>query len=194
MILALAQVKGGSSKTTVAIHLAAALARRDPRARVELLDGDPQRAALQWADRGALPFTVRPATDGATPNADFVVVDTAAGEATADLEALARAADRLVVPARPSPLDLLATFTTLDALEGANPVVLLTMCPPAPQRDALEARALLEDAGARVLATEVPHRKAYQLAALEGSTVLEVPRVGAALWPAWPALLREVNA
>ena len=194
MILAIIQTKGGSGKTTTSIHLAAALARRDSRARVELLDGDPQRAALQWAERGALPFTVRPATLGATPEAEHVVVDTAAGEARADLEALARAADRVIVPTRPAALDLVATLDVLDLLTSANPLVLLTMCPPAPQADALEARHLLASAGAHVLTTEVPARKAYQRAALEGVTVLEAPRVGADLWPAWPALLREVNA
>src|SRR3712207_255489 len=49
--------KGGSGKTTTAIHLAGELAARS--LSVELVDADEQGSAAQWAGLGALPMAVR---------------------------------------------------------------------------------------------------------------------------------------
>ena len=194
-VYALVTSKGGSGKTTAAVHLATALAGKRG-ARVVLIDGDTHtRAATGWAHRGAgrLPFEVRPA--GAPfEDATAVVIDAAGGEAADDLRELAELADRLIIPSVPSALDLLAalgTYRTLPA--GAHAAVLLTRCPPATQADAAEGRALLADRGVPVLRAEVPQRKAYATAALEGVTVRDV-RGGADLWPVWPRLAREVAA
>jgi chromosome partitioning protein len=128
-----------------------------------------------------------------TGDAAHVVVDTAANEAAADLEALAQRADVVIVPTPPYALDLAATLATVAALTPYGRVrVLLTRTPPAPQRDALEARAMLEARGVHVLRAEVPARKPYAEAALIGGTVRDVPR-GAELWPLWPRLIREVT-
>ena len=55
MIITIASFKGGVSKTTTAVHLAAYLQKRSPRL---LIDGDPNRSATGWARRGQLPFKV----------------------------------------------------------------------------------------------------------------------------------------
>jgi chromosome partitioning protein len=196
MLYAVLSSKGGVGKTTVSVHLGAALARARGARRVVLLDGDAHTSATRWYQRGdgQLPFVVRPLTAD-TSDADHVVIDSAANEAPADLLDLARAADRVIVPTPPSALDLVAALDTLRLLEAARPLVLLTRCPPAPQLDALEARELLRDSGAHVLRIEIPNRKAYQAAALDGVTVREVrDRAAPFLWAAWPRLLREVNA
>jgi chromosome partitioning protein len=195
IVYALVTSKGGSGKTTAAVHLAAALAGKRG-ARVVLIDGDMHtRAATGWAHRssGRLPFEVRPA-GAAYDDATAVVIDAAGGEAAADLRDLAALADRLIIPSVPSALDLLAALSTYRTLpEGTRAAVLLTRCPPATQADAAEARALLAGRGVPVLRAEVPQRKAYAVAALEGVTVREV-RGGADLWSVWPRLLREVAA
>jgi chromosome partitioning protein len=47
MIFALLNQKGGVGKTTLAVHVAAALARRGRR--IILVDADPQGSALDWS-------------------------------------------------------------------------------------------------------------------------------------------------
>ena len=190
--------KGGAGKTTAAVHLAAALARTRSRPSVVLLDGDANLSATAWHARGAgaLPFEVRPIAAGAG-TAEHVVIDTAANEASADLLDLARVADRVIVPSPPTALDLVVTLATLRLLEPVTPrpFVLLTRCPPSPQTDAADARELLTSRGAHVLTTEVPNRKPYQTAALEGVTIRDVrDRSANALWDAWPRIIREVTA
>jgi chromosome partitioning protein len=56
MIISVAQRKGGVGKTTIAIGVAAELARRGHA--LVLVDGDPQRSACQWAEPGNLEFLV----------------------------------------------------------------------------------------------------------------------------------------
>jgi chromosome partitioning protein len=199
MRFAVASSKGGSAKSTTAVHLAAALTNAlalAPRAgSVLLVDSDPNASALAWAARGPdrLPFPVV-ALDDPWPAHDHLVVDVAAREEHADLIELARASDRVVVPVVPSALDIHVSLATVKLLAPvADTRVLLVRCPPAPQRDAEEAREFLVAQGARVLTTTVPQRKGYALAALEGVTVRDVRGHGD-LWAAWPRILTEVMA
>ena len=53
MILAVLNQKGGSGKTTVAVHLAMAWVRQG--ARVLLIDADPQGSALDWSAARTVP-------------------------------------------------------------------------------------------------------------------------------------------
>ena len=193
VILALASSKGGAGKTTSALHLCAALAGRPGAGLVVLIDADANRSATGWAARGdGAPFDVRP-LGADTRDAEHVVIDTAGGEHPSDLLDLARRVDRVVIAAQPLAFDLLAALSTYRVIgPHTHARVLLTLCPPAPQRDDLEARDLLATQGVPVLRAEVPQRKAYAAAALEGVTVRDV-RGGALLWPLWPRLLREVT-
>lgn len=193
MFIALASLKGGAGKTTTAIHLAGALAARRG-TRVVLIDGDHTRAATGWAKRGpGFDFDVRPVGSD-TRDATHVIVDTAAGEQPDDLIDLARHADRVVVPAVPSALDLVVALSTVRLLAPhADTRAVLVKTPPPPQVDASEARDVFEGNGQRVLKTEIRRRKLYEIAALEGVLVRDVrDRDAAILWAAWPSLLREV--
>ena len=55
-IVALANLKGGVGKSTIAIHLGAAL--QTPRRAVVAAYLDPQGSASEWAKDGKLPFRV----------------------------------------------------------------------------------------------------------------------------------------
>src|SRR6266498_4481016 len=63
MILTIAQYKGGVGKTTTAFHFAAYFQMQAP---TLLLDSDPNRNAIEWAQRGGenIPFKVAPMTHG----------------------------------------------------------------------------------------------------------------------------------
>jgi chromosome partitioning protein len=50
MIITIASFKGGVSKTTTAVHLAAYLQKRSP---TLLIDGDPNRSATGWSRRAS---------------------------------------------------------------------------------------------------------------------------------------------
>jgi chromosome partitioning protein len=56
-----------------------------------LVDGDPNRTALNWADRGHLPFTVADERKAmkVIQGRDFIVIDTPARPDSTDLKELA---------------------------------------------------------------------------------------------------------
>ncbi len=127
MIVTVVNVKGGVAKTTTAMALATAASRDGLDTRV--LDGDPQATATAWwqmaGDNGEdLPFEVSPtnrahvsrigrtAGDGVTivdcpPNGDLV-------------DASIKAADFVVIPSTPAPVDLQQTILTAATCEDAG--------------------------------------------------------------------------
>lgn len=192
MLVTVAAQKGGVAKTTTSVHLAGALQRRGP----TLLVDEERAGALDWAEAGLLPFkTLYEAEVGSVFNQyDHQVIDTGARANPAMIADLARHSDYLVIPTTPDALALNALLKTLDALRGMSRYgVLLTITPPFPSRDAVEARAVLEDLGVHLFQTEIPRAVAYQKAALAGVLVHEVrdPRASEC-WAAYEALTEEV--
>jgi chromosome partitioning protein len=177
MIITIASFKGGVGKTTTAVHLAAYLNASKP---TLLIDGDPNRSATGWSKRGQLPFTVVDERQAARYARDFehIVIDTKARPEQEDLKALADGCDLLIVPTTPDALALDALLLTVDALHSLGNdrfAVLLTIVPPKPSRDGLEARELLKQKKLRLLQGEIPRLVAFQKAALLGLPVYDVP-------------------
>ncbi|MFZ5478715.1 MAG: AAA family ATPase [Myxococcota bacterium] len=124
--IAVANLKGGCGKTTLATNLAAHYARQGMR--TVLADADRQRCALAWASlRGeGLPPLEAVEVDRddlrLPKRAAYVIVDAPAGLRKKEVDALASLADLLVVPVGPSAFDEAGTLRFLDALREAREV------------------------------------------------------------------------
>jgi|SRR6202167_3144214 chromosome partitioning protein len=122
-VIAVAGRKGGVGKSTIAGNLAAEFAAM--KRSVRLLDADPQHSLVAWAEQGdgMLARTVEKVEGGApalrararqaAKDADIVLIDTPPGAPEIAYEA-ALAADLMLLPCGPSPLDLFALKEALS--------------------------------------------------------------------------------
>jgi chromosome partitioning protein len=177
--LALANLKGGTGKTTAAVHLALGLSERG---RTLLVDADPQGSALAWSEQASdFPVTVIhwPTRDLARRvgqvDGDYahIVIDTPPG-----LDGLVRqalfCADVLLVPLAPSLLEIARLGPTFEAaaeVEALHPVSVRVVLVRvrAGTRSARDARIALEASppeglGVPTLKAEVHLRESYATA------------------------------
>lgn len=188
-IITVAAAKGGVGKTTLTLNLAAAAeaAGHGPAA---MIDMDPQGSLSHLYNRrrrdggpvilacpdGRLPEAVAAA---ARSGIRLVVIDTP--PAFLDMtRACVAVADLVVVPARPSPLDLEAVGPTIDIVEGAAKALVLVL-------NAAKPRTRLKTDAARVLAqhgkvapNDLVDRISYSEAMIEGLAVVEYDPSGSA--------------
>jgi chromosome partitioning protein len=126
MIISALNQKGGVGKSTVAINLAAVLARDS---RVLLVDSDPQGSSLSWsAAREAAPLfsvigmpkpTLHRDLADVAKGYDHVVIDGAPRVTDLTRSAII-ASDLIVVPVGPSPLDLWASVEVVNLIGEAK--------------------------------------------------------------------------
>ena len=187
MIITIASFKGGVGKTTTALHLAQFFGKRKGRGRIVLLDGDPNRSALSWYERGQqrAAFSVM---DGDKEPSDFehLIVDTPARTEPDELTPLAVASDLLIIPSDIYIFSLEATISTISTLQSLPDDkyrVLLTMLPTRGAKREKNARDALKESGLLVFNTGIKDRTIYQDAALEGLPVSEMR--GDAATSAW---------
>ncbi len=186
--IAVVAQKGGSGKTTVAVHLAVAAALAGER--VAILDTDPQRSAMAWArtrdleepavvnvDPGDLRAALREAErDGYT----VVLVDTAP-RAEPVAAATVRSADFVLVPMRPAAFDL-ATLEQVVAIvtaAGTPGAIVLNAC-PARAPEVAEARIVCGDLAVPLAPLQLGDRRAFARAVQSGRAVQEFEPRGAA--------------
>lgn len=190
-IITFAQRKGGAGKTTLAAHLAAgwALAGR----RVSAVDVDPQGSLARWgelraalAGAAALPvakvsgWRLALELERLRREAEIVVVDSPP-HAELDARAAIRAADLVVIPVQPSPMDLWATQATVEMARAERRRALLVLNRIAPRtRLAQEIAAALGAGDVRLATTTLGNRTAFASSLAGGSSVEEEEPGGAA--------------
>lgn len=105
--------KGGSGKSTIATNLASYYAAEEE-AKVVLEDFDPQGSSSEWlanraAERPEI-VGIRAWEETAKPprNTDVLIIDSPSGVRGAELTALVRRAQTILIPVLPSPIDMRA--------------------------------------------------------------------------------------
>lgn len=205
-VIAVINQKGGAGKTTLAMNLAAGLAKRGA---TVVMDLDPQGSSRQWASMGTEPF---PAVveqlngndwDARTLHQNYqtyrhMVLDCPPSmESHASMQAL-RACDVALIPVLPSPLDLWASLRLPQEIEEArktNPNIkaylVLNQLEPASALSAAMHDALTEF-GIPVLNAVIRRRAVYRSAALEGVSVYQMGGHGTHAVAEIEAIIKEV--
>lgn len=195
--LAIIAQKGGAGKTTLALHIAAeAHSARSP---ALVIDADPQASASQWGQwRGGAapevidcppPLLARKIEAAEQIGARVIVIDTpphADGAATA----AAALADLILIPCRPSALDLHAIQLTARLIDSARKraAVVFMGGPPHAPRLHDEAAEIVRGYGLEVCPVTVAERADYRNAIGAGKVAREIAPNGkaaaeiAALW------------
>jgi chromosome partitioning protein len=173
--------KGGSGKTTIAVHMAVCAVRLN--FHTALIDLDPQGSASDWNDSreegqkldaikasaGQLPALLKQAQKA---GADLVIIDTAPhSNSTAAIAA--QLADFVLIPCRPARFDLKAIGSTVEIAKLAK-VPAAAVINAAPRgKLAEEASTALSQQGIIVLPSVLQHRAAYSHAVIDGRSVHE---------------------
>ena len=186
-VIAILNQKGGVGKTTLAVHIATALARKNRK--VLLLDADPQGSALDWAaarhGEPAFPVVGLPKSSihkelpALAKDYNIVLIDGPPRVYDVARSAI-MASDLVLVPVQPSPYDVWAAKEIIDLLNEA------TVYKPTLQKAFIINRKIVNTAIGRdvaealssypipVLETAIGQRVAFAESATKGLTVYEI--------------------
>ncbi len=183
-IIAVINQKGGTGKTTLALNLAAGLARRGT---THLVDADPQRSISQWVamatDASSLPMVLPPGYDAAATISElarshrYIVVDCPPAVQGELVASVMRSVHVVLIPVLPSPIDLWASVDMVAAVVEAkqhNPGLLAYLVlNQLESRNALsrDMHEALAEFDVPVLQAGMQRRAAYRSAAVEGASV-----------------------
>lgn len=190
--IAIASQKGGAGKSTLCLHLSVLAQERGP---ALIIDLDPQGSVTFWHSRreADAPLLIQADAAGLATALDaakragiaWTFIDTAPHD-SASMAAAMRAADLVLIPARPSALDLHAIGATLAMVQalGKPYAVVLSQTPPrrgfGEPSAVIEARQVIEGQGAHVAPVAIAQRVICAQSIIAGLAVNEIEPGGAA--------------
>ena len=194
MIISVLSQKGGSGKTTLALGLAAAFAKKGNA--VLLVDADEQGSSLTWAEvRQSEPLftcvgipkpTLHKELPSLSKNYDVVLVDGAPRVSSVARSAIA-ASDMVIVPVQPSPMDVWAANEIVELINEAKPLNDKMECAFVINRKITNtaignevAKALAGYGDIPVLKTSIHQRVSFPEAAAQGLSIFEYEPKGKA--------------
>jgi chromosome partitioning protein len=186
-VISILNQKGGVGKTTIAVHLATAFARK--KRRVLLVDADPQGSALDWAAArhgpplfpvvGLPKNSIHKELPALAINYELVIIDGPPRVYDVAKSAVG-ASDLVLVPVQPSPYDVWAAKEIIDLFDEAmvfTPklkkafVINRKIVNTAIGRDVAEA---LSEYPVPVLEATIGQRVAFAESATQGRTVYDI--------------------
>lgn len=184
-VLTVAQQKGGAGKTTIVAHLAVAFAEKG--LAVAVVDIDPQASLAAWLEAretavAPVPLTGRSMTGwraGAevarlARDHDIVLLDSPP-HAETEARIAIRAADFVLIPVQPSPMDAWATRPTIKLAEAERkPMVAVLNRVPSRSVLTLGVERSLRDMGIDVAEARIGNRTLFARAMMVGRTAIEV--------------------
>ena len=206
--IVIANQKGGSGKSTVTVHLAAA-AEHAGHGPIVISDTDPQGTAADW-------FNQRKKSGHDTPRysplalsdlrekvqalsaagASYLFIDTAPsiGAVNADLFAIA---DVILIPLNPTPADLRALVKGLPLIRQSGKPFYFVLSRVRPNLRNNDGTAVALDALGLVLTTRMHERVIYAESFAHGKTAIEIDPKGVAaqeLASLWAALKEKIES
>ena len=189
--IVVANQKGGSGKSTIAVHLAAAADYADNRP-VVISDTDPQGTTSDWFNQRKKsgldsPLYAPLALDGlaekirelSQAGAACLFIDTAPSVGAVN-EGLFNAADMILIPLNPTPADLRALVRGLPLIRKSGRPFQFVLSRVRPRLRNNESAAMALEALGLVLPTRVHERLIYAETFAHGKTALEIEPEGAA--------------
>lgn len=187
--IAIVSQKGGSGKTTLAVHLATRAAQAGHQSCV--VDLDPQASAAAWSDwRGDfLPVVVtspparlpRTIESAKKQGMDFVVIDTPPHADAAAREAI-KAADIVLIPTRLRAFDLAALEPIVDlvAMAKTPAFVVFNAVPAGAKVLVTDAQETARKLGLAICPVTLGERAAFHRSSAKGEVASEIDAEGKA--------------
>ncbi len=180
-VIVFASQKGGSGKTTLAAHVAvqAELSNAGP---VALIDTDPQGSLAKWWNvrESQQPAFIQSVFSNLFQDLDqarsegfrLVVVDTPPAVTRAISEVVSFA-DMVVLPTRPSSLDMRVVGPTVDIVEAKHKQMIFVVNGATPRARITSEVAVALSQHGTVAPVTLHHRVDYAASMIDGRTVLE---------------------
>jgi chromosome partitioning protein len=201
--ITLAASKGGVGKTTLAACFAVEASRRS---KVAVLDLDPQLSLTRWHELRGEPANPQMLTEGASVEAaerramkagfDWLIIDTPPALMTRIAPAI-DIADLVVIPVRPSPLDLEAIDPVIELCRQSKRPFVFVISQNPPRSSLTKGAVGYLEAHGDVLEEMVSLRTAHAGAAISGKTAPEIEKDDKSaeeISTLWKAIVKRASA